>query len=104
MCIYMCVYIYIYIYSVDIGRALEARRRQTCHFRKRATSAPAEGPAYRLDVARRRGEFPLGALRARKWRVHRSRLAQWCYIYIYIYMYVYTYMHIHIYVYIEREI
>ena len=29
------------------------RRHQTCHFRKRATSAPAEGPAYRLDLARR---------------------------------------------------
>ena len=28
------------------------RRHQTCHFRKRATSLPAEGPAYRLDFAR----------------------------------------------------
>ena len=29
-----------------------SRRHQTCHFRKRATSAPAEGPSYRLDFAR----------------------------------------------------
>ena len=26
--------------------------RQTCHFRKRATSVPAEGPAHGLDFAR----------------------------------------------------
>ena len=30
-----------------------ARRHQTRHFRKRATSAPAEGPAYGLHFARR---------------------------------------------------
>ena len=30
----------------------ETRRHQTCHFRKRATSAPAEEPAYGLDFAR----------------------------------------------------
>ena len=29
------------------------RGRQTRHFRKRATSAPAEGPAYGLDLPRR---------------------------------------------------
>ena len=29
-----------------------AKRHQKCHFRKRATSAPAEGPAYGLDFAR----------------------------------------------------
>ena len=35
------------------GRSLYiARRHQTCHFRKRATSVPAEGPAYGLDFAR----------------------------------------------------
>ena len=28
------------------------RGHQTCHFRKRATSVPAEGPAYGLDFAR----------------------------------------------------
>ena len=45
----MCVYIYIYIYIYIC---------QTCHFRKRATSVPAEGPAYGLDFARH-CEFPL---------------------------------------------
>ena len=29
-----------------------SRMRQTCHFRKRASSAPADGPAYGLDFAR----------------------------------------------------
>ena len=48
------------------------RRRQTCHFRKRATSAPAEGPTYGLNFARR-CEFPLRALQAQKWRVWGSR-------------------------------
>ena len=42
---------------------------QMCHFRKHATSAPAEGPAYWLDFARR-CEFPLRALQAQKWHVH----------------------------------
>ena len=41
------------------------RRHQTCHFRKRTTSVPAEGPAYGLDFARHR-EYPLRD-------VHRSR-------------------------------
>ena len=40
--------------------ASNTRRRQTCYFRKRATSVPAEGPAYGLDSARR-CEFPLRA-------------------------------------------
>ena len=40
---------------------LPSRRHQTCHFRKRATSAPAEGPSYGLDFARH-CEFPLRAL------------------------------------------
>ena len=34
------------------GSRLIFGRRQTCHFRKRATSVPAEGPAYRLDFAK----------------------------------------------------
>ena len=38
---------------------------------KRATSAPVEGPAYGLDFARH-CEFPLQALQAQKWYVHRS--------------------------------
>ena len=50
---------------------LSARRRPTCHFRKRATSAPAEGPSW-LDFARHY-EFPVRALQAQKWRVRRSR-------------------------------
>ena len=33
----------------------QARRHQTCHFRKRATSTPAEGPTYGLDFARHCG-------------------------------------------------
>ena len=42
-----------------------------CHFRKRATSVPAEGPAYGLDFARH-CEFLLRALAcSRKWHV-------WC--------------------------
>ena len=49
-----------------------ARRGQACHFRKRATSVPAEGPAYGLYVARH-CEFPLRALQAQKWHVHGSR-------------------------------
>ena len=48
------------------------RRHQTFHFRKRATSAPAEGPAYGLDFARH-GEFPLRALQAQRWHVCGSR-------------------------------
>ena len=31
---------------------LATRRHETCQFRKRATSAPAEGPAHGLDFAR----------------------------------------------------
>ena len=41
-----------------------SRRHQKCHFRKRATSAPAEGPAYGLDFTR-----PLRTLQAQKWYV-----------------------------------
>ena len=41
------------------------------YFRKRATSASAEGPAYGLDFERR-CEFPLRALQAQKWRVYGS--------------------------------
>ena len=48
-----------------------ARMHQTCHFRKRATSAPAEGPACGLDLARH-CEFPLRALQAQKWLVYGS--------------------------------
>ena len=36
---------------------------------KRAASAPAEGPAYGLDLARRCG-FPLRALQPTKWHVY----------------------------------
>ena len=39
------------------------RRHRTRHFRKRATSVPAEGPAYGLDFARH-CESPLPALQA----------------------------------------
>ena len=46
-----------------------ARRHQSCHCRKRATSVPAEGPPCRLDFARH-CEFPLGALKPQKWHVH----------------------------------
>ena len=42
-----------------------ARRHQPCHFRKRATSVPAEGPSYGLDFARH-CEFSLRALQAQK--------------------------------------
>ena len=37
--------------SPAASRASETRGHQTCHLRKRATSAPAEGPAYGLDLA-----------------------------------------------------
>ena len=47
------------------------RRHQTRHFRKRATSVPAEGPAYGLDSGRH-CEFPLRTPQAQKWHVHRS--------------------------------
>ena len=53
------------------------RRHQTYHFRKRATSASAEGPAYRLDFARH-SEFPLRTLQPQKWRVYRTRCLQNC--------------------------
>ena len=54
-----------------------SRRRQTCHFRfpfsKRATSAPAEGPAYGIDFARHcESEFPLQTLQPQKWHVYGS--------------------------------
>ena len=49
----------------------EPRRHQTCHFRKRATSAPAEGPACRLGFAGR-CEFPLRTPQAHKWHVYRN--------------------------------
>ena len=49
----------------------QSRRHQTCHFRKRATSAPAEGPAYGLDFARH-CRFSIRALQAQKWQVHRQ--------------------------------
>ena len=48
-----------------------ARMHQTRHFRKRATSAAAEGPAYGLDFARR-WQFPLRALQAQKCHVYGS--------------------------------
>ena len=38
---------------------------QACHFRKRATSAPAEGPTYGLDFARH-CEFPSELCRRRR--------------------------------------
>ena len=47
------------------------RGRQTCHFRKRTASAPAEGPACGLDLVGR-CESPLRALQPRKWRVYGS--------------------------------
>ena len=90
MYIHICIYIYIYIYICTyihhilqymilsysmlccIMLTVRPRRHQTCHFRKRATSAPAEGPAYGFDFARH-GEFPLRALQAQKWHVGRSR-------------------------------
>ena len=89
MYVYVCIYIYIYIYMLytyiwaqDFARpgTLRSRRRvtlksprrhQTCCFRKHATSVPAEGPAYGLEVARR--EFPLQALQAPKWHIHGRR-------------------------------
>ena len=39
----MCLCVFMYV----------SRRHQACRFRKRATSAPAEGPACGLDFARR---------------------------------------------------
>ena len=43
----------IYPWPADLG---STRRHQTCHFRKRATSAPAEGPAHGPDFARHYGQ------------------------------------------------
>ena len=60
----MCIYIYIYICKVVYIHI-------TCHFRKRATSAPAEGPACGLDFVRY-CEFPLRTLQAQKWLVYGS--------------------------------
>ena len=90
------------------------RRRQTCNFRKRASSVPAEGPAYGLDFARH-WEFPLRALQAQRWHLHGSRVcgAAWVDVCIYViicirsmcthdthtYVYVYVYIYIYIYVY-----
>ena len=71
------------------------RRHQTCHFRKRATSAPAEGPAYGLDFARHCYRY-----------MNLSLSLSLC-IYIYTYMYIYMYIihtHVCIYIYREREI
>ena len=45
-----------------------SRRPQTCQLRQRATSAPAEGPAYGLEFVRH-CEFSLRALQAQKWHV-----------------------------------
>ena len=42
----------------DFCESKTSDQAATCFFRKRATSVPAEGPAYRLDFARR-CEFPL---------------------------------------------
>ena len=64
-----------------------SRWRQTCHFRKREASAPAEGPACGLDFARY-CEFPL------------SIIKQYIRIYIYIYI-IYIYICIYIYIYSE---
>ena len=47
------------------------RMHQTCHFRKRANSTPAEGLAYGLDFARH-SECPLRAPQAQKWHVYGS--------------------------------
>ena len=57
--IYVCMYVYIYIY-IYIYRTTSV---------KRATSVPAEGPAYGLDLARH-CELPL---RAQKWLVRGIR-------------------------------
>ena len=46
-----------------------SRRLQTCHFRKRATSATGEGTAYGLDFERH-CEVSLRAPRAQKWHVY----------------------------------
>ena len=57
------------------GGCPKARRHQTCHFRKRAASVPAEGHACSLDFARH-CEFPLRALQARKWHVMFTKVAR----------------------------
>ena len=74
----MCMYIYIYMYThvhmciyIYITHIHNFRGHQTCHFRKCATSVPAEGPAYGLDFERH-CESPLRAPQAQKWRVQRS--------------------------------
>ena len=49
------MYIYIYMYRERERErcvCIHSRRHQTCHFRKSATSAPAEEPAYGLYFAR----------------------------------------------------
>ena len=45
---YYCYYYYCY-YTLLVPLRTYTRRYQTCHFRKHATSVPAEGPAYGLD-------------------------------------------------------
>ena len=59
--------------SREIGAVRPHRRwpegTKTCHFRKRATSAPAEGAAYGLDFARL-CESPLRALQVQNWHVY----------------------------------
>ena len=66
VCIYIYIYIHIYIQVLLSDRSGRkgrnkrpgwaetyiTRRHHTCHFRKHATSAPAEGPAYGLDFER----------------------------------------------------
>ena len=64
-------YITIIIIIIVILIITEARGQQTCHFRKRATSVPAEGLACGLVFARR-CELFLRALQAQKWQVRRG--------------------------------
>ena len=45
--------------------------QKLCLFHACATSAPAEGPLYRLDLTRHR-EFSFRTLQAQKWHVHGS--------------------------------
>ena len=53
------------------------RRHQTCHSRKRATSVPAEGPAYGLDLTRH-CVVPLQALQAQKEVACSQKPHVWC--------------------------
>ena len=83
VCVYIYIYIYIYQHFYELldnepaaallrvqegelhpGRDVrDLGRRQTCHFRKHAASAPAEWPAHGLDSATH-GEFDLRTLQA----------------------------------------